>query len=133
MAKGYEMNQARVWALRGLGKDLARRAKSRCELTGVSGVPLFPYEVPPVPNDPDIDRILLISEDCLRALESPKSLAGQEWRPLAETVWSTLPAAQVTAWRMLTVLASREDWARTVLEEVFLDPEIEQWAESAPL
>lgn len=130
MAKGHEIHQARVAALQALGKDLARRAKSKCELTGASGVPLRAYEIPPVAAEPSLDHTLLVSESCLGALERPKSLAGQEWRCLAETVWSELPAAQVVAWRMLKVLASREDWARDVLDEVFLDPDVQEWAES---
>jgi len=130
MAKGYELHQARMMALQGMGKDLARRAKSRCEITGAAGVPLWPYEVPPVGAAPDIDRTILISESCHEMLEHPERLRGREWQCLAETVWSDLPAAQVTAWRMLRELAKREDWAREALEGVFLDPEIEEWAES---
>ncbi len=130
MAKGHEIHQARVAALQALGKDLARRAKSKCELTGAAGVPLRPYEVPPVETEPALERTLLVSEPCLEALERPKSLSGQEWRCLAETVWSELPAAQVVAWRMLKVLSAREDWARDVLDEVFFDPDVQEWAES---
>jgi protein PhnA len=128
MAKGYELHQARMMALQGLGKDLARRAKSKCELTGAAGVPLWPYEVPPTGAEPDIERTLLVSEECLEMLEYPDRLAGRHWQCLAETVWSEMPAVQVVAWRMLWELAKREDWAREVLEEVFLDPEVEQWA-----
>lgn len=128
MAKGYELHQIRMMALQGMGKDLARRAKSKCELTGEAGVSLRPYEVPPAPEDPDIERTLLISERCHEMLQNPKLLTGREWQCLAETVWSELPAAQVVAWRMLRELAKREDWAREVLEDVFLDPEVEEWA-----
>jgi len=39
----------------------------------------------------------------------------------------------VVAWRMLRELAKREDWAREVLDEVFLDPEVEEWAKSETL
>jgi protein PhnA len=39
-----------------------------------------------------------------------------------------MPAVQVVAWRMLSELSKREDWAREVLEEVYLDPEVEAWA-----
>ena len=39
-----------------------------------------------------------------------------------------MPAVQVVAWRMLNELAKREDWAREVLEELFLDPDVEEWA-----
>ena len=128
MAKGYEIHQARMMALQGMGKDLARRAKSKCEITGASGVPLRPYEVPPVGPDPDMDRTLLVSEECLEMLEHPNRLAGRAWQGLAEAVWSEMPAVQVVAWRMLRELAKREDWARETLEEVFLDPEVEAWA-----
>ena len=130
MAKGYELHQARMMALQGIGKDLARRAKSKCELTGASGVPLRPYEVPPVGETPDIDRTLLISEECHRMLERPERLAGRGWQCLAEAVWSEMPAVQVVAWRMLHELAKREDWARAAIEEVFLDPEVEEWAKA---
>ncbi|RPJ33789.1 MAG: phnA protein [Verrucomicrobiaceae bacterium] len=128
MAKGYELHQARMMALQGMGKDLARRAKSKCEITGAAGVPLHPYEVPPVGEDPDIERTLLLCEECHEMLEHPDRLAGRGWQCLAEAVWSEMPAVQVVAWRMLHELAKREDWAREVLEEVFLDPAVEEWA-----
>lgn len=128
MGKGYETHQARVAALQALGKDLARRAKSKCELTGAAGVPLRPYEVPPVAAEPDLERTLLLCEACHEVLEQPKRLAGRAWQGLAEVVWSEMPAVQVVAWRMLQSLAKREDWAREVMEEVFLDPDVEAWA-----
>lgn len=133
MAKGYELHQARMLALQGLGKDLTRRAKSKCELTGAAGVPLRPYEVPPVGEEPDLAHTLLISEECHEMLEHPKRLAGRTWQCLAEVVWSEMPAVQVVAWRMLHELATREDWAREVLDEVFLEPEVEAWAMAAKL
>lgn len=133
MGKGYETHQARVMALQGLGKDLARRAKSKCELTGVAGVPLRPYEVPPVATEPELARTLLLCEACHEVLEHPKRLAGRTWQVLAEFVWSEMPAVQVVAWRMLNCLAKREDWAREAIEEVFLDPEVEAWARSEEL
>ncbi len=133
MAKGYETHQARALALQGLGKDLARRAKSKCELTGAAGVPLRAYEVPPVGAEPEIDRTLLVCEACLEMLARPERLKGREWQCLAEVVWSELPAAQVVAWRMLNELAKREDWARDVIAEVFLDEEVEAWARSVEL
>lgn len=128
MAKGYELHQARMMALQGMGKDLARRAKSRCEITGASGVSLRPYEVPPVPETPEFDRTLLVSEEVMEMIERPNRLEGRRWQCLVDAVWSDQPAVQVVAWRLLSELAKREDWAREALEEVFLDPEIEEWA-----
>lgn len=128
MAKGYELHQARMMALQGMGKDLARRAKSKCEITGAAGVPLRPYEVPPISAEPEFDRTLLVSESCHEMLDHPDRLAGREWQCLTRAVWSEMPAVQVVAWRMLGELAKREDWAREALQEVFLEPEIEAWA-----
>lgn len=133
MGKGYDIHQSRILALQAIGKDLARRAKSKCELTGAAGVKLRPYEVPPVSGDPDLDRTLLVSEACHEVLDNPQRLAGRQWNCLAEVVWSEMPAVQVVAWRMLNRLAQREDWAREVIEEVFMDPEVEAWAKSAGL
>ena len=133
MGKGFETHQARRMALQAIGKDLARRAKSKCELTGASGVPLRPYEVPPVGVDPELDRTLLVSEACIEVLENPKRLKGREWQCLAEVVWSEMPAVQVVAWRMLGELAKREDWAREAIDGVFLDEEVEAWAKSGQL
>lgn len=118
----------RLMALHAMGKDLARRAKSRCELTGASGIPLRAYEVPPVPEEPDFDRTLMLSDLCIAAINRPDRVVGREWRCLAEAVWSENPAVQVVAWRLLRALAEREDWAREALEGVFLDPETEAWA-----
>lgn len=120
-------------ALQRLGKDLARRAKSKCELTGEAGVRLTRYEVPPVSAEPDLDRIILISDACHEVLENPSRLKGRAWQGLTEMVWSELPVVQVVAWRMLKQLSKNEDWAREALEEVFLDEDIEAWAKSAEL
>jgi len=133
MGKGYETHQTRLLALQGIGKDLARRAKSKCELTGTSGIPLKPYEVPPVGDEPDVNRTLLLSEACHEVLNHPDRLKGREWQCLAEIVWSELPATQVVAWRLLQHLAKREAWAREALERVFLDEEVEAWAKSTKL
>lgn len=133
MGNGYEQHQARVNALQAIGKELARRAKSKCELTGAAGVPLRPYEVPPIATEPDPARTLLLSEECHEALKRPEKMAGRGWQCLAEVVWSEMPAVQVVAWRMLHALAKREDWARDVIEELFLDPEVEEWAKSCEL
>lgn len=130
MSKGYERHQVRTMALQRMGKELTRRAKSRCELSGAAGVPLKAYEVPPVPDEPEISRTLLISSECQEMLDHPQRLAGRQWQFLAEAVWSECPAVQVVAWRMLNELAKREDWAREVIEEVFLDPEVEEWAKN---
>ena len=133
MAKGYDVNQERRQALSLFGKDLARRAKSKCELTQASGVPLVTYEIPPVPNDPYFERCLLVSEDVLAQLEQPRSLRPGEWRHLNEVIWSDIPAVQAMALRILRHLAPAEPWAQNLIEESYLHPGVEALANEAPL
>lgn len=133
MAKGYEQNQERQQALAFLGKGLARRARSKCELTHASGVPLVIYEVPPVPAEPDLERCLFISESSRDQLVKPGKFRAEEWRHLNELVWSDLPVVQVMALRILRFLAKDHPWARQILEEFYPEPEIDAWADAAPL
>ena len=133
MAKGYEANQERQQALSRFGKDLARRAKSKCELTQASGVPLVIHEIPPIPREPDIDRCLLVSEAVATQLGKPATIRPDEWRHLSELIWSDIPAVQAMALRLLRHLAKQEPWARDVIEEAYLEPEVEALADESGL
>ena len=48
MAKGLDKHRERLEALALFGKDLTRRAGSKCELCETAGVKLQIHEVPPV-------------------------------------------------------------------------------------
>ncbi|MFK0571759.1 phnA protein [Endozoicomonas sp.] len=130
MAKGLLKHQERQAALSLLGKDLARRAKSKCEICEASGVPLAIYEVAPVPSEPDYDHCLMLCETCKTQLENPKRLDPNHWRCLTKSIWSQLPVAQVVSLRQLRKLSEKQDWAIEALEHAYLEPEIESWANS---
>lgn len=133
MAKGYDSHQQRQQALSLLGKDLARRAKSRCELSGASGVPLRIYEIPPAPAEPDFDHCLMLSDSVIDQLDRPKTIQAESWRILGELIWSELPAQQVMAYRLLRYLSPKAPWAASILEEAFLDDAIIDWAQKNPI
>ena len=133
MARGYDSDRERKHSLSLLGKDLARRAKSRCELTRASGVPLATYEIPPIPKDPDFNRCLLVSEQALRQLEDPRNLVAAEWHHLKEIIWSDIPAVQIMALRILRHLATTNSWAQNLIDETYLDPEVTELADEAEL
>ena len=133
MAKGHEAHQQRQMSLSAFGKELARRAKSRCELTGVSGVPLHIYEVPPAPSEPDMSRCLMISEDALNQINDPSLIEPDQWRNLGELIWSETPAIQIMACRMLTYIAQNENWAQDILDEAYLDEDLLEQAAKNPL
>jgi protein PhnA len=52
------------------------------------------------------------------------------WRCLQSAMWSEHAAVQVLAWRMLTRLKS-EGWAIESLDMLYLEPEVQDWAEAA--
>lgn len=133
MGRGYDENQERLAVLQSFGKDLARRAKSTCELSLAKGVPLKVYEVPPAPKQPDFERCLFLSEETIAGLEKPGLLVADDWRHLAELIWSEMPLQQVMAYRILTYFAPRYDWCAEILEEAYLDDDIVQDAQLCTL
>ena len=132
MAKGLLKHQERLDALNLLGKNLARRASSKCELCEASGVSLKIYEVAPVPAEPDMDHCLMTCETCREQLahfeKKPKHMTADHWRCLGKTVWSPEPAAQVMSVRILRQMSEQYPWAAEIMEHVFLEPDVEEWA-----
>ncbi|MBT8043928.1 MAG: phnA protein [Verrucomicrobiae bacterium] len=133
MAKGYEAHQQRQMALSAFGKDLARRAKSKCELSGESGVPLHIYEIPPAPHDPELSRCLMLSEQVIDQLNQPRTIQPDQWRGLGELIWSDVEAVQIMACRLLTYIAREENWAQDILDDAYLDEELVDEANKQPL
>ncbi len=126
MAKGLDQHRQRQSALSAFGKDLARRAKSRCELCDADGVKLVIHEVAPIPSDPDFDHCILVCETCKEQLDNPKRVDPNHWRCLNTSVWSEVPAVQVTAVRMLNSLGD-QPWTADLHEQLYLPPEVEEW------
>ena len=48
-------------------------------------------------------------------------------------MWSEVPAVQVLAWRVLDQLGQSEGWAQELLETLFLEDEVQTWAEAVQL
>jgi len=129
MSRGYDRHQERKAALNSLGRPLARRARSRCELCE-GAVSLRPFEVPPSGDEVALERTLLLCDPCLNALEKGRP-DGNRWNFLSSAVWNELAPAQVCAVRLTRILAeSGQDWAARLLEDLYLPPEIEEWLNS---
>ncbi len=56
-------------------------------------------------------------------------LEGQHWQCLTTSMWSEVPAVQVTAYRLLRRL-SHHSWAQDALDMLYLDEETLVWAEA---
>ncbi len=128
MAKGLEKHQQRFSAVTQFGKDLARRCRSHCELCDASGVSLRIYEVEPVPTEPDFDHCIMICDQCESQLGPKAKLDATHWRHcLGKTMWSEVPPVKVTAVQLLRKLSANQEWAQDLIDELYLEPEVEDW------
>jgi protein PhnA len=126
MAKGYDRNAARRQEAAALGRELSRRARSKCELCGSDGS-LRVIEIPPLLDDPSVERAALLCSQCQRLAEEeiPKT-AGSNLQFLREAVWSETLPAQLLAVRLARQLSRNgEAWARETVDGLYLEPEVE--------
>ena len=106
-------------------KELIARSGSVCELCGASEG-LSVYEVPSSPNNESI----YICSTCKEQIEDQDKADANHWRCLNDSMWSTVPAVQVMAWRMLNRLKA-EGWPQDLLDMMYLDEETMAWAQAA--
>ncbi len=106
---------------------LLQRSGSKCELCG-SDNDLTVYEVPPA-ADAGADKSVLVCGVCHGQITQPETADTNHWRCLNDSMWSQEPAVQVMAWRMLNRL-SAEGWTQDLLDMMYLDDEVRQWAEA---
>jgi protein PhnA len=108
-----------------LEKDLYARAESKCELCG-SLESLGVYALP-LGKGIKLDENILFCATCLQQIDHPEMVDVNHWRCLNESMWSTVPAVQVVAWRMLNRLKA-EGWPQDLLDMLYLDEETLAWA-----
>jgi protein PhnA len=115
-------------------QTLLQRCDAKCELCS-SGDHLSVYQVP---LDSDgttgetADQSIMICDTCRGQIEQQQELDVNHWRCLSDSMWSPTPAVQVMAWRLLTRL-SAEAWAQDLLDMLYLDDDLKQWAEAGAL
>lgn len=108
-------------------EQLAARSGDHCELCNATGS-LNLYEVPPQ-TGLSADTSIYICDKCLAQLEKKEEPDSKHWQCLTATMWSEVPAVQVTAWRMLNRLR-HESWAMENLDMLYLDDINLEWAKA---
>lgn len=108
-------------------KELQARSGDVCELCGASG-DLQGFEVAPVRKG-NADDHVLVCPTCLEQITDASKTDANHWRCLNDSMWSTVPAVQVMAWRMLHRLKA-EGWPQDLLDMLYLDEETLEWAKA---
>lgn len=107
--------------------ELIKRSEEKCELcSATSGLTI--YEVPPV-NEKTADKSIYICDTCKVQIENPDNVDVNHWRCLNDSMWSTVSAVQVMAWRMLNRLKA-EGWPQDLLDMLYLEEETLAWAQA---
>ncbi|WJG09831.1 alkylphosphonate utilization protein [Aliiglaciecola sp. LCG003] len=107
-------------------QSLLSRSNQTCELC-TSSDSLSVYDVPPA--EAHADKCIMVCATCAAQLNGEADIDMNHWRCLNDSMWSTVPAVQVVAWRMLKKLSS-EGWAQDLLDMMYLDEEMLKWAEA---
>ncbi|MGB0908355.1 MAG: PhnA domain-containing protein [Maricaulaceae bacterium] len=98
------------------------RSGGTCELCGASEA-----SAQDVPNSPSPSHIAICAA-CVSAMASPAAYADH-WQCLNGSMWSEVPAVQVTAYRLLSAMPN-ESFAQDALEMLYLDEATTEWAEA---
>jgi protein PhnA len=112
-----------------MNATLAARSQGKCELCGEVSNDLVVFDV--AGGDGSDDAQVVISARYQQQLLDESKINANDWRCLNEAIWSSVPAVQVVAYRMLHTLANQgETWAQDLLDTAYLEDDIKAWAES---
>lgn len=106
--------------------ELETRCESKCELCSQTDK-LSAYTVPPKTGDHTDDQVALCST-CLSQIENPDTIEVDHWRCINDSMWSTIPAVQVVAFRMLKSMPN-ESWTGDLLNMMYMEDSTREWAE----
>ena len=110
MAKGREKHEARLAAVQSFGKDLARRARSKCELCE-SGEEVLIHDSDEE-AEPSMETLMMLCGRCRAVLDGRKD-DPRTLRFLETAVWNETPVVAATAKHMLAGVD--DGWARDTL------------------
>ena len=107
VGKGRKKHDDYLEALNLLGKDLARRARSKCELSEQSGS-LRAFDLVGPDSEPSLEHVVLVSETVRNHLEGHLS-SRDEMRYLETAVWNQEFAVRKACVRILRQI--KDAWA----------------------
>ena len=80
-------------------RELKKRSDNKCELC-TAEENLNVYEVPSSKKSGE-EAVILVCTTCREQFDDKENRDPNHWRCLNDSMWSTVPAVQVMAWRML--------------------------------
>lgn len=106
--------------------QLETRSNHSCELCGNTEDNLHAYTIPPRTED-TVDNQVALCPACADKIVNNDFSNTNYWRFLEGSIWSEVPAVQVLSYKLLSKLSS-EAWAADVIESVYLEESLIEWA-----
>ncbi|MGL5278299.1 MAG: PhnA protein [Cetobacterium sp.] len=126
MAKGYDQYLERKNKVNSFGKELTRRAKSKCELCEATGVSLSIFEIPPTKEEPEVERCIFICDECRDKLERIKKAKENDFRFLSNSMWSEVDMVRALSIVLLKEMSKKYSWAEVILDDLYIDETTEE-------
>lgn len=107
-------------------QDLRDRSNNVCELcSGTDDLNVYA-----IPDSPEVAASsIFICATCKNQIEDPEQVEPNHWRCLNDSMWSTVPAVQVMAYRMLYRLKA-EGWPQDLLDMMYMEEDTKAWAKN---
>ena len=109
-----------------INTQLQNRSNNVCELCSSADDNFYAYTVPPKKDD-SIDNQVVLCSNCFNQIGANDYSNANHWRCLEGSIWSEFSAVQTLSYKILSKLKN-ENWAAEVLESVFLDDAVIEWA-----
>ncbi|MGL1930165.1 MAG: PhnA domain-containing protein [Desulfotalea sp.] len=106
--------------------EVLQRSESKCELCN-SPENLSVIEVGPE-SDGSAEQAICICDFCKEQIQIENGNVNH-WRCLNDTMWSQVPAVQVSVWRILSGIKG-EAWPQDLLEMLYLEDDVIAWAKA---
>lgn len=133
MAKGYDQHMERINKVNSFGRELTRRAKSKCELCEATGVSLSVFEVPSVKEEPEVERCIFICDECRDKLERVKKAKENDFRFLSNSMWSEVDMVRALSIVLLKEMSKKYSWAEVILDDLYIDEATEELIQTIEL
>lgn len=133
MAKGYDQHMERKNKVNSFGRELTRRAKSKCELCEATGISLSVFEVPPVKEEPEVERCIFICDECRDKLERVKKAKENDFRFLSNSMWSEVDMVRALSIVLLKEMSKKYSWAEVILDDLYIDEATEELIQTIEL
>lgn len=107
-------------------QTLIERSGHKCELCGsTDNVQVMEVS----PSNGSAEQSIFACETCRSQITEQAPMDTNHWRCLNDSMWSQVPAVQVTAYRMLHRMRA-EGWPQDLLDMLYLDDETLAWAQN---